>query len=90
MGIKKALMVVDKIALDSNKTKNFVQIIKDFGLESRKVTFLIGDKDENLYKSSRNLHNVNMCLASNVSSYDLINNDTIIIDEKSVEYNNKI
>ena len=86
----KSLMVIDKISLDNNKTKNFVQIIRDFGLESKKVTFLVGDKDENLYKSSRNLHNVNMCLASNVSSYDLINNDTIIIDEKSVEYFNKI
>ena len=85
-----SLMIVDKISLDSKKTKNFVQIIKNLGLESKKVTFLISEKNENVYKSSRNLHNVNMCLSNNVSNYDLVNNDTIIIDQKSLEYFNKI
>jgi large subunit ribosomal protein L4 len=85
-----SLMIVDKISLDSKKTKNFVQIIKNLGLESKKVTFLISEKNENAYKSSRNLHNVNMCLSNNVSNYDLANNDTIIIDQKSLEYFNKI
>ena len=88
--LSESLMIVDKIVLDDKKTKSFVQIIKNLGLESKKVTFLVNENDENAYKSSRNLHNVNMCLSSNVSNYDLINNDTIIIDQKSLEYFNKI
>ena len=88
--LNESLMIVDKIVLDDKKTKSFVQIIKNLGLESKKVNFLVNENDENAYKSSRNLHNVNMCLSSNVSNYDLINNDTIVIDQKSLEYFNKI
>ena len=88
--LNESLMIVDQIVLDDKKTKSFVQIIKNLGLESKKVTFLVNENDQNAYKSSRNLHNVNMCLSSNVSNYDLINNDTIVIDQKSLEYFNKI
>ena len=88
--LNESLMNVDQIVLDDKKTKSFVQIIKNLGLESKKVTFLVNENDQNAYKSSRNLHNVNMCLSSNVSNYDLINNDTIVIDQKSLEYFNKI
>tara|TARA_B110000263_G_C15122132_1_gene424846 strand:+ start:124 stop:744 length:621 start_codon:yes stop_codon:yes gene_type:complete len=88
--LDKSLLIIDKIALDTNKTKNFVKIIKDLGLQSKKVIFLIAENDKNVYKSSRNLHNVNTCLSDTVSNYDLINNETIVIDQKSLEYFNKI
>ena len=67
-----------------------MQIIKNLGLESKKVNFLVNENDHNAYKSCSILDNVNMCLSSNVSNYDLANNDTIIIDQKSLEYFNKI
>ena len=52
------LMIVDKISLDSHKTKGFVDILNDLGLKSTKVTFLISEKDDNVYRSSKNIHNV--------------------------------
>jgi large subunit ribosomal protein L4 len=86
----KALLILDKIKLDAPKTKSFVEIIKNLGLESKKVIFLIGEKDDVVYKSSKNLHNVNTCLADTVSNYDLVNNEMIVIDQKSLEFFNKI
>ena len=89
--ISNSLVVIDKLSLDSNKTKDFCQIINDLGLASKKTTFLINDKNENVLRSSRNIHNVKVLLSNCVSSYDLINNDTLIIDESSIEYfNNKL
>lgn len=85
-----SLLIIDKIVLDNPKTKNFVEIVKNLGLESKKVIFLVSEKDENVYKSSRNLHNVNTCLSDSVSNYDLVNNEMIVIDQKSLEYFNKI
>tara|TARA_Y100000748_G_C15450210_1_gene470640 strand:+ start:695 stop:1315 length:621 start_codon:yes stop_codon:yes gene_type:complete len=86
----KSLMVLDKIKLDSPKTKSFVQIVKNLGLEAKKVVFLIGEKDVNIYKSSRNLHNVRTCLIDSVSNYDLVNSEMIVLDQKSLEHCNKI
>jgi len=85
-----SLMVLDKISMDSCKTKDFCKIIKNLGLESKKVTFLINEKNENLYRSSKNIHNVKVSCTSNVSSFDLINNDKLVMDEGSLTYFNQL
>ena len=84
------LMIVDKISLDSHKTKGFFDIVNDLGLKSTKVTFLISEKDDNVYRSSKNIHNVKVLNSSNVSSYDLVNNDKLVLDEGALKYFNKI
>ncbi len=84
------LMIVDKISLDSHKTKGFFDILNDLGLKSTKVTFLISEKDDNVYRSSKNIHNVKVLNSSNVSSYDLVNNDKLVLDEGALKYFNKI
>ena len=84
------LMIVDKISLDSHKTKGFVDILNDLGLKSTKVTFLISEKDDNVYRSSKNIHNVKVLTSSNVSSYDSVNNDKLVLDEGALKYFNKI
>ena len=83
-------MILDKINIDKPKTKSFNEIVKNLGLESKKVTFLIGEKDDVVYMSSRNLHNINTYLADTVSNYDLINNEVVVLDQKSLEFFNKI
>ena len=86
----KSIMILDKINIDKPKTKIFNEIVKNLGLESKKVTFLIGEKDDVVYMSSRNLHNINTYLADTVSNYDLINNEVVVLDQKSLEFFNKI
>ena len=72
------------------RTKGFCEILKNLGLDSSKVTFLISKSDSNLYQSSSNIHNVKVLNSLNVSSYDLINNDTLILDKETVNNFNKI
>src|SRR3954468_152683 len=51
------LSVVEQLALDSPKTKQFAQRIREFGVPG--TVLVVTDKlDDNLYLSSRNLHNV--------------------------------
>ena len=71
--LSKSLMILDKIVLDSHKTKAFCEILKSLDLESSKVTFLISESNQNAYRSSKNIHNVKVLNALNVSSYDLVN-----------------
>ncbi len=84
------LMIVDKIFLDSCKTKGFCEMLNNLGLQSTKVTFLISEKNDNVYRSSRNIYNVKVLNSSSVSSYDLINNDKLVLDEEALKYFNKI
>ena len=84
-------MIVDKISLDSHKTKFFSEVIDNLGLKSSKVTFLISKEDVNLFRSSKNIHNIKVLNSSSgVSSYDLIDNDTLVLDQEALDYFNKI
>ena len=83
-------MIVDKIELKDHKTKSFCDILKNLGLESSKVTFLISESNENAYRGSKNIHNIKVLNGLKVSSYDLINNDTLVLDKETVNNFNKI
>ena len=44
--------------------------------------------EDNLFYSSRNINNVTVIPVSSVSTFDLLDNITIIADQKSIEYLN--
>ena len=83
-------MILDEIALESHKTKGFCDILRNLGLESSKVTFLISENNQNAYRSSKNIHNVRVLSSLNISSYDLVNNDTLVLDKETLNNFNKI
>ena len=63
---------------------NSVSILKKLDLQDKKVTLLVTGRDENLDKASRNLRNVYLVDAAKVSTYDIIDCDTLIIDKASM------
>tara|TARA_B100001029_G_C15002965_1_gene419297 strand:+ start:177 stop:806 length:630 start_codon:yes stop_codon:yes gene_type:complete len=88
---EKKLMILDNLILDSSKTKEFVLILENLKVLDKKITILSSSIDDNLYFSSRNLHNVFVVPTESASAYDLIDCQLIIIDESSIEIlNNKL
>ena len=85
----KKLIVLDKINIDTPKTKNFKSIIEALKLESKKITFLVEKIEENVYLSSRNLYRINMVESNSASTYDMIDCDVLVLDEGSANYYNK-
>ena len=77
--------IVDELVMKDIKTKEFNQILTNLGLNNSKVTIIIGSMNENLYLSSRNLYNVNLVPVDNVSTYDIMNSNTILFDKSSIE-----
>ena len=77
--------IVDQLAMSDIKTKEFNQILTNLGLNDLKVTIITGDMNKNLYLSSRNLYNVNLVAVDSVSTYDIMNSNTILFDKSSIE-----
>ena len=77
--------IVDELVMKDIKTKEFNQILTNLGLNNSKVTIIIGSMNENLYLSSRNLYNVNLVPVDHVSTYDIMNSNTILFDKSSIE-----
>ncbi len=78
------LTVVDKIELDEPKTKLFVQICKDMGLDGIKAIFVTPQKDELLDRSSRNLYRVRMLPCAGLNVRDLLRFEKVVILREAV------
>jgi len=80
---EKELLLIDEISLKEFKTKLMVDFISKFKDEKEKVMVVIGQFDENLHRSARNIPKVNMVSAGRVSVYDLMWADKIIMAKEA-------
>ena len=79
----KELVIVDSLEMASLKTKDVKDMIKSLNLTG-KVLFVTSNDAENLYMGSRNLDKVNVILAEELNVFDIVNSDTLVIDEAAV------
>tara|TARA_B100000029_G_C17542422_1_gene947207 strand:+ start:199 stop:831 length:633 start_codon:yes stop_codon:yes gene_type:complete len=81
----KALIGIDEIKLESPKTKEMVNLLGSLNLSGQKVAVLLGEYDENIWLSFRNLRNVSIMEAKDASTYDLLDCENILIDKAGIE-----
>jgi len=84
-----SLFILDDFSVKSNKTKDFLHILKNFELDNSKVTVLINKVNEDAVLGSRNIKDVLLLEASSASTYDLIDCKYLLLDKESAEYFNK-
>ena len=68
---------LDKLALDAISTKGFNGIVKVLSLT--KPLFVVGEKDEVLEKSARNIPYVKVLRAEGLNVYDIIRHDQFVV-----------
>jgi large subunit ribosomal protein L4 len=79
------ILVVEDFKMDNHKTKSFVEILNNLGVEKSKNLLLIPDTDANLYLAARNLKNVKVRRAETINTYEILEAKTLILMEKSVK-----
>ena len=80
------LICVDSIKMDEIKTKNFVKVCKDLGIE-RKALFVVDMQEEfeNAYMSLRNLENIAMTSVEGLTIYDLQNANKLVLTKTAAQ-----
>ena len=84
------LIVIEDLNLDAIKTKDFVSLIKGLKLEDQKVLMILGEKNDNVYLSSRNLKKVKVVTADSVNTFDVLNAGKVVMAQSSIETIEKI
>jgi large subunit ribosomal protein L4 len=79
------ILVVEDFKMDNHKTKSFVEILNNLGVENSKNLVLIPETDPNLYLAARNLKNVKVRRAETINTYEILEAKTLILMEKSVK-----
>ena len=79
----KALIVVENLNLDTNKTKEFNTVLKNLKVDG-KALVVYGEDNDNLFLASRNNDKVAVVAANEINVLDLVASDYLVIDESSV------
>ena len=79
------MVVVDNLELTSLKTKDVKELIKNLELAG-KVLFVTANDAEKLYLATRNLGYAACIMANEINVYDIVNADTLVIEEAAVKY----
>jgi large subunit ribosomal protein L4 len=79
------IRVVEDFTFESPKTKEMVTVLKALNLGSSKTLLLLPKSDANLVKSGRNIPRLLIAEAGKASTYDFVNNQTLLIQKSAVE-----
>jgi large subunit ribosomal protein L4 len=79
------LLVMDDFNFDAAKTKNFVALLNDLKLTNDKVLFILGESNDNVLLSSKNLKKVKVVTADSFNTYDLLHAKKVIVAKSAVE-----
>jgi large subunit ribosomal protein L4 len=79
-----AIKVLDSAAMSAPRTKEFAALLSAFELGARKALVVVPAKDENLLLSSRNLQRARVVVASELSTYDIMNANGLLIAKDAI------
>ena len=79
------LVIADNIAVDTPKTKNFLQILNNMTLGNTSVLVVVHELSEDLFLASRNLQNVLVLEAHQVDPYTLLRCKKVVFTSQAIE-----
>jgi len=79
------IIVLEDFSFETPNTKNFINVLKSLGLENKKSLFVLGDSNKNVYLSSRNLKASKVISSLELSTYEILNTNSLVLLEGSLE-----
>ena len=78
------IKVLENFTFEAPKTKEFISLLTNLGLDNKKSLFVLGEANNNVYLSSRNLQKTKVVTTSELNVCDLINASQIVFLEGSL------
>ncbi len=79
------LKVVEDFNFEKPKTKEFINILNSLDIKGKKVLILTNGNLGSVYKAGRNIPKVKILEADKASTYDILNNQILLLQEGAVE-----
>lgn len=83
---EKAIIVLDSFKVATPKTKDMLNILETLKINDKKVLLVVNELDDNMILASRNLQNVILILADEISVLDVVATDVMVITEEALKY----
>jgi large subunit ribosomal protein L4 len=83
--LENSILVIENFTLEAPKTKKIVAISENLKISDKKSLFVLPEENKTIYLSSRNLQDVSVVTASELTTYQILNAKTLVFLEGSVE-----
>jgi len=83
--LDKKIAVLEDFKFEAVKTKDYKEFLKVLSLSDKKTLLVLSESDKNVYLSSRNLKGALVKTVDELSTYDLLNADKLLLSESSIE-----
>lgn len=80
-----AIVVVEDLAMDSPKTKNFMDIMGKLKVADKKAMFIMPEYNDNVQLSIRNVPSILGVLLSDINTYDIVNSEVLVLTESAAK-----
>jgi large subunit ribosomal protein L4 len=78
-------MVLEDLNYELPRTKEFLNLVSSLKLENQKVLLILGNKNDQVYLSARNLTKVKVVTADSVNTFDVLNAQKVVMAVSSIE-----
>jgi large subunit ribosomal protein L4 len=79
------IMVLEDFGLEAPKTKDYKAILAGLSIEGKKSLVVLNEPNKNIYLSSRNLPGTRVVIASELTTYDILNSTALVFFESSID-----
>ena len=84
------LTILEDFNFETPKTKNFLELLKNFQLTGKKTLLVVAKAEENILLSSRNLKRVKVVNAADLNTYEILDATQLLITASSIKEIEKI
>lgn len=78
------IIVVEDFTFEAPRTKEFVNFAKNIKVADKKAVLVLAGQNKNVFLSARNLPNVEIVTASDLNTYKILDNKSLVLSESSV------
>lgn len=79
------ISVVEDFNFESPRTKDYIKMLEALALQDCKTLLVLGEKNDNVILSGRNLKNTKVVSVDSINTYDVLHADSVILSESSIE-----
>lgn len=80
-----SVSVLEGLSAESPKTAVVASMLKKMGLHEKRTLLVVGQQSDAVWKSVRNIRNLNTTLAHQLNTYDLVNCDVVVLTQDGLE-----
>lgn len=78
------LKVVENFTFEAPRTKDYVGVLNNLEIATKKSLIVTGETNKNLVLSGRNIAHSTISLASTINTYEVMKNDVLVLTEDSI------